>query len=70
MDISMHRLAEEIEERDRLDQSRAVSPLVPAADAHIVDSSEKTVDAVITEICGIVDAWRSLNSGPSSLRSG
>jgi cytidylate kinase len=58
VDISMHRLAEEIEERDRLDQNRAVSPLIPAADAHIVDSSEKTVEAVIAEICGIVHAVR------------
>ena len=56
VDISVHRLAEEIEERDRLDRSRAVSPLVPAPDAHIVDSSEKPVDAVLDEIFAIIGA--------------
>ena len=40
VDVDAHRLAEEIEERDRLDQTRAVSPLAPASDAHTIDSSE------------------------------
>ena len=49
-----HRLAEEIEERDRLDRSRAVSPLAPAPDAHVIDSSEIDARRVVDEICAIV----------------
>jgi CMP/dCMP kinase len=56
--ISEHQLAQEIEERDRLDRERTVSPLAPAPDAHVVDSSEIGVDAVVAEIAGIVERSR------------
>ncbi len=58
VDVNEHRLAEEIEERDRLDRSRAVSPLVPAPDAHIVDSSSIGVERVLEEIAAIVERSR------------
>jgi CMP/dCMP kinase len=54
VDIDAHRLGEEIEERDRLDRTRAISPLAPAPDAHIIDSSEITAAQVVDEICAIV----------------
>jgi cytidylate kinase len=53
-DVDARRLAEEIEERDRLDRSRAISPMAPAPDAHIIDSSEIDAERVVDEICGIV----------------
>jgi len=58
VDISEHQLAQEIEERDRLDRERAVSPLAPAPDAHVVDSSSVSVDAVVAEIVAIVERAR------------
>lgn len=58
VDVDVHRLTEEIEERDRLDRTRAVSPLAPAPGAHVIDSSEMTADRVIDEICSIVAAVR------------
>jgi CMP/dCMP kinase len=54
VDVDAHRLAEEIEERDRLDRTRAVSPLAPAPDAHLIDSSDIAADGVVDEICAIV----------------
>jgi CMP/dCMP kinase len=54
VDVDAHRLAQEIEERDRLDRTRAVSPLAPAPDAHIIDSSDINADGVVDEICAIV----------------
>jgi CMP/dCMP kinase len=54
VDVDAHRLAEEIEERDRLDRTRAVSPLAPAPDAHIIDSSEIDAENVVDQICAIV----------------
>jgi cytidylate kinase len=53
-DVDAHKLAEEIEERDRLDENRAVSPLEPAPDAHMLDSSKMTAEEVTAEICTIV----------------
>lgn len=54
VDVDAHRLAEEIEERDRLDRTRAISPLAPAPDAHILDSSDMNAEQVVDEICAIV----------------
>ena len=47
-------LRAEIEERDRLDASRAVAPLRPASDAIEVDSSGSSIDAVVERIASIV----------------
>jgi CMP/dCMP kinase len=43
-------LSLEIAERDRRDASRAVSPLRPADDAVIVDSTAMTIDAVVARV--------------------
>lgn len=58
VDVDSHRLAEEIEERDRIDQTRAVSPLAPASDAHTIDSSDIDAERVVDEICAIVGRRR------------
>jgi cytidylate kinase len=58
VDISAHQLAQEIEERDRLDRERTVSPLVPAPDAHAIDSSGLSVDQVVAEIAAITERAR------------
>jgi CMP/dCMP kinase len=41
-------------ERDRLDQTRAASPLYAAADAVVIDTTGKRVDDVVAEVMGIV----------------
>jgi cytidylate kinase len=41
---------DEITIRDHDDVSRAVSPLVKAKDAHVIDTSHVTVEQVVTEI--------------------
>jgi len=40
----------EIAERDRRDQSRKHSPLRPASDALVVDTTDKTIDAVVRRL--------------------
>jgi CMP/dCMP kinase len=52
--VSEQQLAQEIEERDRLDRERPVSPLVPAPDAHELDSSNLRVEEVVAKIEAIV----------------
>jgi cytidylate kinase len=46
----------EIEERDRRDQSRAHSPLTPAADALLVDTTSEPVAAVVARVRDLVAA--------------
>jgi cytidylate kinase len=48
--VNLSRLFREIKERDARDSSRAVAPLRPAADAHLIDSTEMTVDQVLGKI--------------------
>ena len=45
-------LADTIAARDRIDTTRRTSPLVIAEDAHVVDSSNLTIDGVVGEIVG------------------
>src|SRR2546422_9405961 len=43
---------DQIAARDRADSSRRASPLVIAEDAHVIDSSNLTIDGVVGEIIG------------------
>jgi cytidylate kinase len=51
VNVDARKLAAEIEERDRLDETRTVSPLAPAPDAHIIDSSDIDAAGVVDQIC-------------------
>ena len=48
-DVSLRRLLETITERDARDSTRSVSPLVPADDAIVIDSSALTTAAVFEQ---------------------
>jgi cytidylate kinase len=43
-------LVEDIRARDARDRHRKVAPLVPAADAQVIDSTEMTIDQVVNRI--------------------
>ncbi len=47
---SLSALSREIAERDARDSSRAVAPLVPAADAERIDSTELTIEAAVERV--------------------
>ncbi|HUG73043.1 MAG TPA: (d)CMP kinase [Steroidobacteraceae bacterium] len=47
---SLAALSQEIAERDQRDSTRAVAPLVPAADAIAVDSTSLSIEAVVERI--------------------
>ncbi len=53
-DVNLARLAEEIRARDARDAERAASPLKPADDACIVDTSSLTVDEVVHRILALL----------------
>jgi cytidylate kinase len=50
IDVSLPALLKDIAERDTRDRERSVSPLVPAVDAHVIDTSVMSIDAVFGEV--------------------
>jgi CMP/dCMP kinase len=51
------KVLEEIRERDRRDRTRADSPLRPAADATIIDSTDLTLEQVIERAAALVEVY-------------
>jgi len=52
--VKFSRLFHDLEERDRRDRERSVSPTLPADDAVVVDSTGLTLEAVIDRVIGLV----------------
>ena len=58
--VSLGTLLKDIEARDRRDSERSVSPLVQAADAYQLDSTQKGIDEVVDIV---LDYWRAIQAG-------
>ena len=54
-DVNLARLLESIQARDVRDSSRAESPLKPADDAIVLDTSDLTIEEVVTRILNLVN---------------
>ena len=54
--VKIESLRVEIEDRDKRDMNRAVSPLKPAPDAHIIDTSDLTIDEVFEKVMGLYNS--------------
>ena len=52
-DCNLEEIAHDIEERDRRDMTREIAPLKQAEDAVLVDSSDMTINEVVTEIVAL-----------------
>lgn len=50
LSVTMRSLLDEIARRDERDQNRAASPLVPAEDAVVLDTSELSIDEVVDHL--------------------
>lgn len=55
-DVNIARLLADIQARDERDANRTVAPLVPAADAFVLDSTDLNVEQVIEKITEFVDS--------------
>jgi CMP/dCMP kinase len=53
-DVNLPRLLDEIRERDARDAGRAVSPLKPAEDACILDTSQLDISGVVERVHGLL----------------
>ncbi|MEN3976490.1 (d)CMP kinase [Emcibacter sp. SYSU 3D8] len=51
-----HRILEDIEARDRRDTRRAVAPLAPAMDAHLLDTSNLSIEAAFEAAKAVVES--------------
>ena len=60
--VSLARLLTDIKERDARDQARLVSPLLPASDAVVIDSTQISADDVLHEVVQLLVA-KGLDSG-------
>jgi cytidylate kinase len=52
---NMPALLQDLKERDARDTERAVAPLKPAEDAHLLDTSELTIEQSVAQV---LDWWR------------
>jgi cytidylate kinase len=58
---NLENLLADMRARDARDTERSVAPLVPAKDAHVVDSSTLTIDQTVQSI---LDLWSRFLSTP------
>jgi cytidylate kinase len=59
--VNLSRLLDKIKRRDERDTSRAVSPLKPADDAHIIDSTEMSIDEVLKLVHRLIKESSAVN---------
>ncbi|MFV2061173.1 MAG: (d)CMP kinase [Gammaproteobacteria bacterium] len=52
-DVNLASLLEEISERDKRDSQRVISPLKPADDAIIIDTSSRDIEQVVQEVTAL-----------------
>ena len=60
IDVSLGSLLTDIEERDARDSNRSVSPLIQAADAVLLDSTDKGINEVVDFV---VNCWQDVKAG-------
>lgn len=53
--LSEAQVLEDVRERDRRDAERAASPMKPAADAHLLDTSDLSIEATFDAAVAIID---------------
>ncbi|MBF8268865.1 MAG: Cytidylate kinase [Gammaproteobacteria bacterium] len=53
--VNLARLSAEIKERDARDAGRSISPLIPAPDAIVIDTSELNIDEVCSRVAAEVE---------------
>jgi cytidylate kinase len=63
LDVTLAGLAEEIRERDRRDSERSTSPLRPADDAVVVDTTEMDIPAVLARVDDLCQQYLGLAPG-------
>ncbi|MFQ5468972.1 MAG: (d)CMP kinase [Gammaproteobacteria bacterium] len=50
INVNLDALLGEIKQRDERDAARSISPMIPASDALVLDSSDMSIEAVVSEV--------------------
>ena len=53
--VNLSRLFQDIEKRDQRDSTRAISPLKPAPDSHVIDSTEMSIEDVVQKVQALIE---------------
>jgi cytidylate kinase len=53
--VNLTRLFQDIKQRDERDSTRAIAPLRPAKDAHVIDSTELSINQVLQKIQALLE---------------
>ena len=54
--VELDQVLEEMETRDKLDSERVHSPLIPADDAHLINTEELIIEQVVEKILKLIEA--------------
>ena len=54
-DANLSAILQDLKTRDERDRSRIIAPLIPAADAKVIDTTSLSIDAVVTKILQYLD---------------
>lgn len=65
-DLTIEKTLEEINQRDKLDMSREISPLKKADDAFVIDTSDVTIDEIVIKILEYKDTMKTRLKAPSN----
>src|SRR5581483_6923975 len=57
--LNYQKVYDDIRERDKRDEMRDIAPLKPAKDAHIIDTSDLSVEEVVHQIATLVKSYSS-----------
>ena len=55
-DVTLQKVLADLNERDHRDMNRAIAPLKPAADAHLLDTTHLSIDAAVSTAIQLIDA--------------
>ena len=69
-DIGFERMLDEVRIRDARDRAREDAPMVMADDAHLIDTTELTIDAAVEKALAIIDRQRPTGNSAVSSETG
>ena len=64
--VNLLEIQTDLEKRDKMDRERELAPLRQAEDAHLIDTTGKSIDQVIEDILSLYQKWIALRGGQAT----
>ena len=58
MDVTYEDVLKDVNHRDEMATNRKIAPLKPAADAHLLDTSDLSIEQVVEQACKIIESHK------------